>query len=115
VGGDLDFHVFMTGGEEMSVDQKISGLFGIKAKEVAGKSFPLSQAPNQKLLKVVQIRGDHDLCARVAAMGIQLGSLMKVRRIGSGSSSSCLARVSRSKHIISLCGEITEKIRVIHK
>lgn len=97
----------------MLVDQKISGLFGIRAKEVAGKSFPLSQAPNQKLLKVVQIRGDQDLCARIAAMGIQLGSLMKVRRIGS--SSSCLARVSRSKHIISLCGEITDKIRVIHK
>lgn len=102
-----------SGGEEMSVDQKMSGLFGIRASEAGGKSFPLSQAPNQKLLKVVQIRGDNDLCARVAAMGIQLGSLMKVRRIGS--SSSCLARVSRSKHIISLCGEITEKIRVVHK
>jgi hypothetical protein len=97
----------------MSIDQKISGLFGISEKETAVKSFPLSQAPNQILLKVVQIRGDHDLCTRVAAAGIQLGSLMKIRRIGS--SSSCLARVSRSKDIISLHGEITEKICVIRK
>jgi Fe2+ transport system protein FeoA len=97
----------------MSIAPKVSGLFGIREKEAAVKSFPLSQAPNQILLKVVQIRADDVLCARVSAMGIRLGSLITVRRIGS--SSSCLARVNRSRHIISLCGEITDKIRVIHK
>lgn len=105
--------MFVGRGREMSIAPKVSGLFGIREKEVAVKSFPLSQAPSQILLKVVQICGDHDLCTRVAATGIQLGSLMKVRRIGS--SSFCLARVSRSKDIISLCGEITEKICVIRK
>jgi Fe2+ transport system protein FeoA len=96
----------------MQEDQKVSALFGIKTNAVAVRSFPLSQAPDQKLLRVVQIRGDQDVCSRVASMGIQLGSLMKVRRIGS--SALCLARVGRG-NIISLSREITERIRVVHK
>lgn len=89
-----------------------SSLFGIRGKELDDKSFPLSQAPNQQPLKVVQIRGDGTLCARIAAMGIQLGSVMKVRRIGPAS---CLARVSRSRHIISLDGKAAERIWVTNK
>jgi len=97
----------------MYAEQKASGRFGIKKEAMESKPVPLSKAPNQKLLKVVQIRGGHDLCHRVAALGIHLGVLIKVRRMGS--SSSCLARISKGKQIISLRGEITEKIHVIYK
>jgi len=88
------------------------GLFGINARETGDKAFPLSKAPSKKPLKVVQIRGEYELCARIAALGIQLGSVMKVRRIGPAS---CLAQVSRSRHIISLGGKIAEKIWVTSK
>ncbi|MEN6440337.1 MAG: FeoA domain-containing protein [Syntrophobacter sp.] len=97
----------------MSANQNAFGLFGVRKESAESKSVPLSKAPNHKLLKVVQIRGNRDLCGRVAALGIQLGVLIKVRRMGS--SSSCLALVSKSKQIISLSGEITEKIHVIYK
>lgn len=89
-----------------------AGVFGIRSKGSDEKSFPLTQAPSHMPLKVVQIRGEFDLCSRIAAMGIQLGSIMKVRRIGR---TSCLAQVSRSKHIISLGGKVAERIWVTTK
>ncbi len=76
------------------------------------KSFPLSQAPNQKPLKVVQIRAGQDLSARIAAAGIQPGSVMQVRRIGP---SFCIARIGRSRSSISLGVKIAGKIWVTHK
>lgn len=97
----------------MSIAPKAAGRLRAREKKAAVESFPLSQAPDQIRLKVVQIRADDDLCARFTAMGIRLGSLMTVRRIGS--SSSCLARVNGSRHIISLCGQITRKIWVVLK
>jgi Fe2+ transport system protein FeoA len=97
----------------MSIAPKAAGLLRIRKKKTAVESFPLYQAPGQILLKVVQIRADDDLCARITTMGIRLGSLITVRRIGS--SSSCLARVNGSRHIISLCGQITRKIWVVRK
>lgn len=76
------------------------------------KPIPLSQAPNQKPLKVVQIRAGQVLSARIAAVGIQPGSVMQVRRIGP---SFCLARVGRSRQSVSLGVKVAGKIWVTHK
>ncbi len=89
-------------------DRRYSGIVGIRGKESDGKSFPLVQAPDQKILKVVQIRGDDYLCAQIAEMGIVPGSSLRVRRIGAF----CLVRVNKKRHIVSLGRKISEKIMV---
>ncbi len=96
----------------MPRQKKTRGFFGISTNDLDEKAFPLSQAPSLMPLKVVKIRGEYELCSRIAAMGIQLGSVMKVRRIGSAS---CLAQVARSRQVISLGGKVADRIWVTSK
>lgn len=72
-------------------------------------SFPLSQAPARKLLEVVEVRTDRSESAKLAAVGIQAGPIINVRWL---SRDSCLARIQRIGHMISLHGDIIYLIRV---
>ncbi|MCE5335735.1 MAG: ferrous iron transport protein A [Desulfobacteraceae bacterium] len=96
------------GGDLASGNRSVSSLFGIRTEDADGKQFSLYHAPSQKVLKVVQVRGDVHLCALIAEMGIYPGSTLKQRKVGS----SCLVRVNKKRHILSLDRKISEKIIV---
>lgn len=96
------------GGDLAAGNRSVSSLFGIRTEEPDSKALSLFHAPNQKVLKVVQVRGDVHFCSLIADMGIYPGSTLKVRRIGT----SCLVRVNKKRHILSLGRKISEKIMV---
>ena len=70
-------------------------------------SIPLSQAPLQEKLKIVNIKGEKDLCAKIAEIGIYSGATIQIRMIGN----ICLVRTG--KNFIKMSNQLIECISVI--
>ena len=70
-------------------------------------SLLLSQAPLREKLKIVNIKGEEDFCARIAEIGIYPGATIQIRRFGNF----CLARTG--KNFVKMSDRMIECISVI--